>query len=121
MPNYKGSCHCRTVTYEIKTNVSFGAVCDCSICRRKGVLMGFAEVEDFKLLSGKEALTLYQFNTKAAKHYFCNKCGIYTHHYKRSDGKIAFNTGCIEGFHRNHFDEIKEIPGSTFSVEEEIS
>ena len=58
MPKYSGSCHCGTVTYEIKTEVNFGAVCDCTICKRKGAVMGFAEPEDFNLLSGEEALTL---------------------------------------------------------------
>ena len=47
MPKYSGSCHCGTVTYEIKTEVNFGAVCDCTICKRKGAVMGFAEPEDF--------------------------------------------------------------------------
>jgi len=36
--------------------------------------------ENFKLLEGSESLSLYQFNTEIAKHFFCKKCGIYTHH-----------------------------------------
>ena len=116
MRQYKGSCHCGSVTYEISTDVEFGAICDCSICKRKGALMGFAEPENFNLLTGEDSLSLYQFNTNVAKHYFCSKCGIYTHHYKRSDGKIGFNTGCIEGFDKEDLSEIKQVPGSTFSV-----
>ena len=41
----------------------------------------------------------------------------FTHHYKRSDGKIGFNTGCIEGFDKEDLSErLKQVPGSTFSV-----
>lgn len=114
----KGSCHCGAVAYEINTNIEFGAVCDCSICSRKGAIMAVAEPEDFTLLSGEDHLTLYQFNEHKAKHYFCKTCGIYTHHYRRSDGRLGFNTGCIEGFDKDSLSEIKQVPGSTFSIVE---
>lgn len=56
--------------------------CDCSICRRKGA----------------EHLKLYQFNTGTARHYFCDNCGIYTHHQRRSNPEqYGFNVGCLEG------------------------
>jgi len=43
-------------------------------------------------------LTLYQWNTFTAKHYFCRVCGIYTHHQRRSDPtQYGFNVACIEG------------------------
>lgn len=38
-----------------------------------------------KLRQGQEALSLYQWGTGTAKHYFCSRCGIYTHHQRRSD------------------------------------
>lgn len=116
MSTVKGACHCGAVTYEIATQITVGAVCDCSICSRKGAIMAVAEPEDFTLLSGADDLTLYQFNSQVAKHYFCKHCGIYTHHYRRSDGKLGFNTGCIEGFEKDTLQEIKQVPGSTFTT-----
>jgi len=34
----------------------------------------------FTVTKSDEKLTLYQFNTNTAKHYFCSACGIYTYH-----------------------------------------
>ena len=53
--------------------------------------------ENFKLLESSENLSLYQFNTEIAKHFFCKKCGIYTHHNRKSDPNgMGVNLGCID-------------------------
>ena len=52
---------------------------------------------NLEILEGKENLSMYQFNTKVAKHYFCKICGIYTHHQRRSNpNEFAVNVGCID-------------------------
>jgi hypothetical protein len=51
-----------------------------------------------KIVKGEDVLSLYQFDTKEAKHYFCSICGIYTHHKRRSNPhQIGINIGCLEG------------------------
>jgi hypothetical protein len=95
----KGSCHCGRVTFEVRTPVEPAMRCNCSLCRRKGALMSppFAASE-LKILSGEDSLTLYQFNTRVAKHYFCKHCGIYPFHQTRSNPLLwRVNLGCIEG------------------------
>ena len=53
--------------------------------------------EQFRLTKGKDDLTLYQWNTRIAEHYFCKHCGIYTHHQPRTrPDSIAVNVGCID-------------------------
>jgi hypothetical protein len=51
------------------------------------------------ILQGEQALTLYQWNTRRAKHYFCKHCGIYVFHRKRSaPDHYGVNVFCLEGF-----------------------
>ncbi len=54
--------------------------------------------ENFELLSGKEALTTYRFNTGTAQHTFCASCGIHPFYVPRSDpDKIDVNVRCLDG------------------------
>jgi hypothetical protein len=97
MSVHKGSCHCGAVEFEVEGELSVGFMCDCSLCRRKNAIMFRMPKEQFRLLKGEDALSLYQWNTKIAKHYFCKHCGIYTHHQPRTKPDwIGINMGCIE-------------------------
>jgi len=94
-----GSCHCGAVKFEVRTPTTSATRCNCSLCRRKGALMsqGFA-ADQLKIVSGEDALTMYQFNTRVAKHYFCKHCGIYPFHQTRKDPLLwRVNIGCLEG------------------------
>lgn len=98
LKSYKGSCHCGAVQFEVQTTLSPAVRCNCSLCRRKGAVMATVEPEHFRLLRGEDHLSLYQFNTRVAKHYFCDVCGIYTFHRPRTKPNIyRVNVGCLEG------------------------
>ena len=95
----KLSCHCGQVKAEINTTEKLEKImrCNCSICKRKGAVMSMVKNEDFKIVEGKEKLSMYQFHSKIAKHYFCSKCGIYTHHNPRINSALTgFNLGCVD-------------------------
>lgn len=107
---HKASCHCGSVVLELTlpNGIEDPRRCDCSICRRKGAIVGSVLLSGIKILQGKGVLKLYQFNTNTAKHYFCSNCGIYTHHQRRSNPQqYGYNIGCLEGV--NPFD-IDNIP-----------
>lgn len=96
---FSGSCHCGAVRFEIDTDLPELTTCDCSICRRKNALMVMVHESAFRLLAGEDALTLYQFHTFTAKHYFCKVCGIYPFHRKRvTPDFVGVNVFCLEGF-----------------------
>lgn len=96
---HTGGCHCGAVSFEIVTDFPELTTCDCSICRRKNALMVKVHESDFRLTSGENALTAYQFHTCTATHYFCSTCGIYPFHRKRvTPDHLGINVYCIDGF-----------------------
>ena len=73
----------------------------------RGAVAVSANLDGIEIVSGEAALTLYQFGTKAAKHYFCSKCGIYTHHQRRSNpNQYGINVACLEDLSSFDFDEV---------------
>ncbi len=100
METRTGSCHCRAVVFEVDLDGGFDQLrrCNCSLCRRKGAVMASVPLERLRIVRGQDKLTLYQWNTRQARHYFCSVCGIYTHHQRRSQPtEYGFNVACIEG------------------------
>ena len=74
----KLTCHCEAVVAEVNVpEKGFEKVmrCNCSICKRKGYIIGVVGPDDFKMIKGEDSLTLYQYKTKTAQHYFCKVCG----------------------------------------------
>jgi len=99
-PLHTGQCHCGSVKFTVRLENGLLDVrrCNCSMCRRRGAVVASVELKDLTIDEGEEVLSLYQFNTKTARHYFCSRCGIYTHHQRRSNPALyAFNIACLEG------------------------
>jgi hypothetical protein len=104
-----GACHCGTVRFHVKLTDGLNTArrCTCSYCRMRGAVAVSANLEDFTILAGEDALSLYQFNTGAAKHYFCSNCGIYTHQQRRSNpNQYGVNVACLEGISPFDFEEV---------------
>src|ERR1051325_6919631 len=95
---WKGSCHCGRVRFEAQAKLDYVVECNCSMCAKRGALWHGAKDADLKILSGESDLTLYQFGTMAAKHYFCRHCGIAPLTRPRLDPtRWAFNLTCVGG------------------------
>ena len=91
-------CHCGEFLANIEID-DFDKVlrCNCSLCKRRGAIMSLVKNENFKIIKGNDKLSLYQFHTNVAKHYFCSICGVYTHHNPRSNPSMTgFNIACID-------------------------
>ena len=78
----------------------------------RGAIAVSAQLGDIAFVQGQDHLTLYQFNTGTAKHYFCKTCGIYTHHQRRSDPQqFGINVACLAGVSPFDFAEVAVIDG----------
>ena len=112
-------CHCGLIKAQINLkNLDKSLRCNCSICKRKGAIMTMVKNEDFKIIKGEKKLTLYQFHTKVAKHYFCSNCGIYTHHNPRSNPSMTgFNLGCLDDIDTFNLNNISIIDGKNHPLD----
>ena len=98
MVTHKGGCHCGRVRFEVDAPARIEVIdCDCSVCAKSGYLHLIVPKQQFRLLSGDQALTRYEFNTRTAKHLFCCVCGIKSFYVPRShpDG-YSVNARCID-------------------------
>ena len=74
--SYSGSCHCGAVRFEVLGEPPTDAVsCNCSHCRRKGLLLAFHPGDALLVTAGEGALDDYLFNKHAITHRFCRTCG----------------------------------------------
>jgi len=106
---YNGACHCGAVQFKVtlKGGLESARRCTCSYCSMRGAVAVTAALDGLDFTKGKDLLTLYQFNTKSAEHYFCPTCGIYTHHKRRSNpNEFGVNAACLEGVSPFDFAEV---------------
>jgi hypothetical protein len=104
-----GTCHCGTVRFHVRLPEGLRSArrCTCSICRMRGAIAVTTNLDGLTITAGKDALACYTFNTKAAKHYFCSTCGIYTHHQRRSNQReYGVNVACLAGISPFDFPEV---------------
>lgn len=114
---WSGSCHCGAVRFRITGEIKELTRCGCSLCRRKGALMGTVHEDGLVIDTGEEHLSLYRWNTGVARHYFCRTCGIYPFHKKRSmPDHYGVNTGCLEGFEPDPAIPFRYSEGTDMSV-----
>ena len=110
---YGGGCQCGKVRYEVSADIGEVIACNCSRCGKLGSLLAFAPVTDFKLKSGTDALTDFQFNKHVVHHLFCSSCGIESFARGRTpDGAeiVAINVRCLDDVDPKSF-KVKEFDG----------
>ena len=110
----EAACHCKAVRFRVKLTDGFKTArrCTCSYCRMRGAVAVSANVGDITFHAGEDFLTCYRFNTGAAEHFFCSKCGIYTHHRRRSNpGQYGVNVACLAGVSPFDFADVPVIDG----------
>jgi len=99
MKVHKGGCHCGRFQFEVSTDLAQVISCNCSICRKRGLLLTFVPVDQFRLISEDGQIADYLFGKKTIHHLFCPTCCIES--FARGtapDGFeiVAVNVRCLE-------------------------
>ncbi len=96
---YSGGCQCGKVRYEAQAEIGEVITCNCSRCRMLGSLLSAVAMSDFKLISGGNDTTDYQFNKHTIHHPFCTTCGIQSYAYGKGPGgreMVMINVRCLD-------------------------
>jgi hypothetical protein len=110
--NYKGSCHCGNIVFEVEGELTGAMACNCSICSRKGSLLWFVPRDKLQLLTPEKDMSTYTFNKHVIRHRFCPTCGMHPFGEgvdPKGNRMAAINIRCLEGIDLaavpvNHFD-----------------
>ena len=110
-----GACHCGVVTFKVENPPLEAIRCNCSYCVRRGWFTGYATVEEFKITSGEDSLSSYEFGERTGTNYFCSRCGIHTHLYGsyKGDSGYAYSIACLENLDIDSL-PIKKVDGRSF-------
>jgi hypothetical protein len=93
-----GACHCGGVRFRVrlKDGLRTARRCTCSFCSMRGAVAVSAAADGLEITAGADLVTEYRFNTGVARHFFCSRCGIYTHHRRRSNpNEFGVNVACL--------------------------
>lgn len=99
--NYRGSCHCGRIAFEVEGDISKVMACNCSICQRKGALMWFVPRTALRLKTPEADMATYTFGGHTIRHHFCPVCGMHPFGEgippKSDQVMAAVNVRCLEG------------------------
>jgi hypothetical protein len=73
------ACHCGAVQVEVPVLPSVVNNCNCSICRRYGVLWAYYPASQVRVLAAPDATDGYVWGRKVLRFVRCRNCGCVTH------------------------------------------
>ena len=97
--NYRGSCHCGRVAFEVEGTIDRAMSCNCSMCQRRGSLLCFVPRDRLRLVTPDLDASTYTFHKHVIRHRFCPVCGIHPFGEgvdPKGRAMAAVNIRCIE-------------------------
>tara|TARA_R110002020_G_scaffold11340_17_gene42774 strand:- start:149 stop:505 length:357 start_codon:yes stop_codon:yes gene_type:complete len=75
----EASCHCGAVRFTLDPAPADVTECNCSICRRYGVLWAYYRQDQVRFAPGSAATATYMCNGQTQHFHRCPSCGCVTH------------------------------------------
>jgi hypothetical protein len=75
----RGECHCGAVAFELSRQPEEATSCNCSICRRSGMLCAYFEPGEVWWRSPEGATESYVWGERTIEFHRCRVCGVATH------------------------------------------
>jgi hypothetical protein len=75
----EAACHCGSIKIEVPRKPPSVTDCNCSICRRYGVLWAYYPAAQVKIRCARTARSAYAWGTKGIRFVRCRRCGCITH------------------------------------------
>jgi hypothetical protein len=75
----ESSCHCGAIRLEVATAPQTVTDCNCSICRRYGVLWAYYAPREVRIIADGDATDTYMWSDRSIAFHRCKSCGCVTH------------------------------------------
>ena len=75
----ESTCHCGAVRLEIDATLDEVTDCNCSICRRYGVLWAYYSPTQVSIHPPEGATDIYMWSDREIEFHRCRNCGCVTH------------------------------------------
>lgn len=75
----EASCHCGAVRLEVARPPVSVTDCNCSICRRLGVLWAYYRPDEVRIMAAPGATRAYVWGDRCLEFHHCQSCGCTTH------------------------------------------
>lgn len=88
------TCHCAAVRIELPHRPECLTECNCSICRRYGVLWAYYPAAEVSIVAAPDAIDEYVWGDRSLKFVRCRTCGCVTHWLRLDpvkDGRMGVN------------------------------
>lgn len=85
----RGACHCGAVEIVLSAFPPTITECNCSLCRRYGVIWAYVEAEQVLDLPDADITEAYAWNGRHVDFLRCRNCGCITHWLPRKKGRTS--------------------------------
>ena len=94
----RASCHCGSVRLEIDAPPAEITECNCSICRRYGVLWAYYPPSRVRLLPPDAPTDVYTWDDRSIEFHRCRHCGCVSHWaaLKRGRDRMGVNARLMD-------------------------